>query len=461
MNFINKSLPADFESYYMKLPQLLNMTWLQRYRLRQFLKTSFWFWPLVVVLMTAFVVLPVVDWFTVHDYTLGFLWHDLTPERARIILSSFSASMLTFLVFVLSSLLLVVQLASAQLTPRIMAMAFSDLQGRIMTCMLLFSFMLAIAILARIEDDLVPVLGIKITVISVLISIILFLRFIPHLGMSLRPISLMRKVAEEGRSAIESIYPQSYDTAASEKSHRVPKKLLRKDARVITYEGPSGVLMAFGANTLKRAAEVASCTIELEPQVGNFVSSGDPLFLTFPPDRPVDVRTLHQAVAIGPERTLEQDPTFAFRIIVDIANRALSPAVNDPTTAVLAIDQLERLLHFVGSRQLDPGMIYDSEDNLRLIIPVPKWEDYVSLAVSEVRLYGANSIQVPRRLLAMLEHLIEVLPESRAPALREELQLLEKAVKREFLDAADRARATTGVRQGVGGIVPPDHPQDK
>src|SRR3972149_213964 len=157
----------------MKLPQLLNMTWLQRYRLRQFLKTSFWFWPLVVVLMTAFVVLPVVDWFTVHDYTLGFLWHDLTPERARIILSSFSASMLTFLVFVLSSLLLVVQLASAQLTPRIMAMAFSDLQGRIMTCMLLFSFMLAIAILARIEDDLVPVLGIKITVISVLISIIL------------------------------------------------------------------------------------------------------------------------------------------------------------------------------------------------------------------------------------------------------------------------------------------------
>ena len=98
---------------------------------------------------------------------------------------------------------------------------------------------------------------------------------------------------------------------------------------------------------------------------------------------------------------------FAFRIIVDIAIRALSPAVNDPTTAVLAIDQLERLLRELGGRQLDPGMIYDGADELRLIIPVPDWEDFVSLAVSEIRLYGISSIQVPRRLSAMLEHLME------------------------------------------------------
>lgn len=437
----------------MKLPQLLNLTWLQRYRLRQFLKTSFWFWPFIIILLSLFIVLPVVDWFTVHDYQLGFLWHNLTADRARAILSSFTPSMLTFLVFVLSSLVLVVQLASAQLTPRIMAITFADPQAKIMTCMLLFSFLFGTAMLARIEDEHVPVLGIKVTVICVLISIILFLRFIAHLGMSLRPISLMRKIAEEGRTAVESVYPQPYGTAASEKADRIPKKLLRKDARVITYDGPSGVLMAFGTSDLVRAAQTAGCTIELEPQVGNFISRGDPLFLTFPPDRPVDARTLHQMVAIGPEQTLEQDPAFAFRIIVDIAIRALSPAVNDPTTAVLGIDQLERMLRFVGSRQLDPGMIYDSKDNLRLIIPVPRWEDYVSLAVSEIRLYGANSIQVPRRLRAMLENMIEVLPASRTPALREELALLHNAVEREHTDAVGRKQAEIGDRQGVGGTT--------
>ena len=112
-------------------------------------------------------------------------------------MSSFSASMLTFLVFVLSSLIMVVQLASAQLTPRIMAITFSDIQAKIMTCTLLFSFLFGTAILGRIEDGHVPLIGIKVGIISVLVCIILFLRFIPHLGMSLRPISLMRRIAEE------------------------------------------------------------------------------------------------------------------------------------------------------------------------------------------------------------------------------------------------------------------------
>ena len=438
----------------MNLTYLPGFTWLRRYRLQQFLKTSFWFWPFVVVLLTLFVALPVVDWLGSRGYQLDFLWHNLNADRARVIVGSFSASMLTFLVFVLSSLVMVVQLASAQLTPRIMAITFSDKQAKIMTCMLLFSFLFGTAVMGRIESDEIPILlGIKITVMSVLLSIILFLRYIPHLGMSLRPISLMRHVADEGRTAIESMYPKTHDTVASEKTDRIPKKLQRKDANVIAYDGPSGVFMAFGATDLVRTAHAAGCTIELIQQVGNFVSKGEPLFQTFPPDRPVDAGILHQMVAIGPERTLEQDPVFAFRIIVDIANRALSPAVNDPTTAVLAIDQLERLLRNIGSRQLDPGMIYDADGELRLIIPVAVWDDYVSLAVSEIRLYGANSIQVPRRLSAMLEYLREILPASRAPALRKELQLLTKAVKREFLDATDREMVSIGDRQGVGGTT--------
>jgi len=427
------------------------MTWLQLYRLRQFLKTSFWIWPFVVMLMTLFIVLPVVDWLGSRDYRLALFWNDLSPEKAKVILTALTASSLTFLVFVLSSLIMVVQLASAQLTPRIMSFTLSDSQAKIMTCTLLFSFLFGTAILGRIGDDVVPMLGVKLTVISVLVSIILFLRFIPHLSMSLRPISLMHQIADEGQRAIESIYPTLYDTAAAEKAPKIPRVRQRKEARVIPFAGAPGVFMEFGAMDLVGAATTADCTIELDIPVGNFVSRGDPLFLIFPPDRPIDAAALHQMVAIGKERTLDQDPVFAFRVIVDIASRALSAAVNDPTTAVQAIDQLERLLRCVGSRQLDPGMVHDDNGNLRLIIPVPKWDDYVSLAVSEIRLYGSSSIQVPRRLLAMLEHLIEVLPAPRIPVLREEMQLLSKAVKREFADAGDRERVSTGDRQGVGG----------
>ena len=429
------------------------MTWLQRYRLLRFLKDSFWFWPFVVILVTVFGALPAVDWLDARGFKIGLFWTDLPAERARVVVDSFAASMLTFLVFVLSSLIMVVQLASAQLTPRIMAFAFTDMQARIMTCMLLFSFLFGTTILARIEDSHVPLLGVSLTVLSVLICVILFLRFIAHLGMSLRPISLMRRIAEKAQVAIESIYPYSYEAAESDKADPVSTKLMREEARVIAYDGPSGVLLAFGAADLVKAAQSAGCTVELITQVGDFVSRGNPLFRIFPPDRPINARTLHTMVAIGAERTIEQDPVFAFRIIVDIAIRALSPAINDPTTAVLAIDQLERLLRDLGSRQLDRGMIFDGDRELRLIIQVPDWEDFVSLAVSEIRLYGVSSIQVPRRLSAMLEHLLEVLPESRSEALQKELQLLGTGVEREFLDLDDREMVTTGDRQGVGGTT--------
>ena len=209
--------------------------------------------------------------------------------------------------------------------------------------------------------------------------------------------------------------------------------------------------MAFSSVELVSLARSADCMIELVPQVGNFVSRGDPLFRIYPAEKKIDDGALLQRVAIGPERTLEQDPGFAFRIMVDIASRALSPAINDPTTAVLAVDQIHRLLHHVGSRQLDPGMVRDEGGKVRLVYPTPKWEDFVTLGVSEIRLFGASSLQIPRRLRAMLEHLIEVLPPVREPALRRELALLQKAVARDYPDAEDRETAEIGDFQGVGG----------
>jgi uncharacterized membrane protein len=136
---------------------------------------------------------------------------------------------------------------------------------------------------------------------------------------------------------------------------------------------------------------------------------------------------------------------------VDIAIRALSPAVNDPTTAVMAIDQIQPLLLQVGNRDLGDGKVRDSSGNLRLVFPTPNWEDFVSLGVSEVRLYGAGSIQVLRRLRAMLEDLVESLPADRHGPLRVQLSLLEEAASRNFPDAWDRQAAGVGDYQGLGG----------
>jgi uncharacterized membrane protein len=160
---------------------------------------------------------------------------------------------------------------------------------------------------------------------------------------------------------------------------------------------------------------------------------------------------LASSIHFGIERTLEQDPTFAFRIILDIALKALSPAINDPTTAVLAIDQLHRLLRSVGKRNLRTDTITDQAGKLRVIFRTPNWDDFVNLACTELRRYGADSIQVARRLRAMLENLIHTLPEDRHAALQAQLALLDDAIKAIYLLPQELTLARTTDSQGLGG----------
>ena len=142
---------------------------------------------------------------------------------------------------------------------------------------------------------------------------------------------------------------------------------------------------------------------------------------------------------------------FAFRILLDIALKALSKAINDPTTATLAIDQLHRLLRCVGNRKLSGETIRDRNGQLRLIFRTPDWEDYVRLTFTELRFNGAESIQVVRRLRAMIEDLIKTLPEHRHPALQKELERLDLTVQRVYAHPDDLALARIPDSQGLGG----------
>jgi len=205
------------------------------------------------------------------------------------------------------------------------------------------------------------------------------------------------------------------------------------------------------ATTLFAEAEKAKGVIEFVPQVGDFVGSGEPLFLLHGGAEAVDERKLRACVVVGAERTIEQDPLFAFRILVDIAIKALSKAINDPTTAVLAIDQLHRLLRSAGTRNLRTDQILDRAGNLRVIFRTPNWEDFVHLAFSEIRFYGAENMQIARRLRAMTVNLTDTLPAQRHSALCKELELLDRAIERLYILPEDLKLARIPDSQGLGG----------
>jgi uncharacterized membrane protein len=130
------------------------------------------------------------------------------------------------------------------------------------------------------------------------------------------------------------------------------------------------------------------------------VAVGEPLFRLYGNAARIHDSQLYAHVAFGPDRTIEQDATFAMRVIVDVGIKALSAAINDPMMVVLAIDQLHRLLRLVERRHLHDNALYGSKNVLILIFLTPNWEDFVQLAISELRLYGAKNFPVTRRLFA-------------------------------------------------------------
>ena len=235
-----------------------------------------------------------------------------------------------------------------------------------------------------------------------LFSMAVFLYFTDYAARLLRPISILSQVGEDGLAVIAAVYPQP--TQGPSLPHIEPPTT-GMFSRIVHHPGRSEVILSVDIGKLLAESQKANAVVELIPVVGDFVGKDEPLFALYGNVSGIDENILVSSINFGIERTLEQDPTFAFRIILDIALKALSPAINDPTTAVLAIDQLQRLLRSVGERNLRTDHITDESGKLRVIFRTPNWGDFVNLACTEVRRYGADSIQVVRRLRAMIENL--------------------------------------------------------
>jgi uncharacterized membrane protein len=425
------------------------MTWLQRYQVRRYFRDSIWILP-TVAMAAAGVIIRLLHWLEVE---LG--WHsDLDADTMRTVLSNLAGAMFTFIVFVCSSLLLVVQLASAQLTPRIIAVLFRERIIKLTLAMFVFTFIFCMSALIRI-GDLVPLLTTEIAAYSSALCLALFLYMIDHVAKMLRPSDALQSVAHKAHAIIDSVYPRRIGESPDKPAAPAPVSFDLPARTVISQR--AGVVQAFDVRGLVALAARHDCVIELAPQGGNFVAPGNPLFFVHGGDAPAEA--LRQSIALGSERTMEQDPAFVFRVVVDIASKALSPAINDPTTAVLALDQIHHLLRHIGSRRLDDEQVRDPSGRLRLLYRTPDWEDFVTLAVTEIRQFGATSIQVNRRLRAMLEDLIQTLPEERVPLLRRELLLLQRSAARHFTEPEDRALADVSDAQGVGGRPEPSRPR--
>ena len=383
----------------------------------------------------------------------------LSPNAAMVLYSSVAQGMMTLTGIVFSLAFVMVQFSATAYSPRLVLWMSRDPLISHALGVFTATFLYALAALAWVDRQStgrIPFISAWLVVGLLLASVGVFVGLVQ----SLSRLQINRVLAFTGdfaRKIIDVMYaplprPEIRAGSVDLRSKRV--------TRNVTYHGPPRIIQSLDLSALLNLAERADATIEMASGVGDTLVKGTPMLRVYRATGsgafaggaidPIDVRLLKRAVRTGSQRTFEQDPKYSIHLLGDVAIRALCPAINDPTTAVQALDQIEDLLLRLGCRNLEIGEIHNSAGRLRLVIPVPTCHEFLDLAFSQIRSYGATSTQVMRRMTALLSDLIKALPGERQPGLRRQKQRLDAQISRSFPDIEDKNEASEEDREGFG-----------
>ena len=420
------------------------LSWSAAFQFRQHMRQSLWAVPLVGTLVGL--ALAGLDlWLEPRvDMPTGWTY---SANAASSILTAVAAAMVGLVGLVVTVGVLVVQMATGTLSPRFMRLWYRDRLQKLVLAAFTATCAFAYALLREAGSGKVPNVGVTIAGVAVTIDLVLLLMFLDRFVHALRPVAVGAAMGKGGLAVAARVERELPETRREASCAWVSSEA---DLHVLASR--SGAIQAIHTAGLVRLADRAQIVCVFRHTVGDFVTHGGTLVDLYGPASPEDARRIRGMIAIGHERTIDQDPAFALRIMVDIAIRALSPAVNDPTTATQMLNHIGVLLYPLGSRRsLGNGVREGPDGEIRLAVPTRSWDDYLELGVTEIRQYGATSLQICRRLRAVLLDLeSEVLPHNQ-PAVLRQLLLLDRTVDDAFPDEDDRRQARVADRQGIGG----------
>jgi uncharacterized membrane protein len=388
--------------------------------------------------------LPRLEAWILPGWTAG-----ISSTAAMVMYSSIAGGMITLTGIVFSLVFVMVQFGATAYSPRLVLWMARDPLVFHAIGVFTATFLYAISAIAWVDRESsgkVPFFSAWLVVGLLLASVGMFIGLVHNLN-RLQITNVLAFTGNFARQVIDVMYPPLETASALAGAGEFP--LLPVTQRMF-YNGPPLAIQSLEVARLAALAEQVNGIIEMRSAVGDTLVSSTPLLRVYGGRQVIEERDLKKAIRTGTQRTFEQDPKYSIQLLRDIAIRALSPAINDPTTAVQALDQIEDLLLRLGRRRLEIGEVRDSSGLLRLIIPVPAWEDFLDLAFSEIRSYGRESMQVMRRMKALLSDLIEALPNERIPALRRQQKRLDSTIARSFPDIEDQLEASVEDREGMG-----------
>jgi uncharacterized membrane protein len=383
---------------------------------------------------------------------------EISIAAAQTYLGTTASGMMALTGIVFSIAFVMVQFSAVAYSPRLVSLLGRDPGLFHAMGVFIATFLYSLATILwtdRGGSNEVPYYSIRLVLILLFVSMIMFARLVQRLA-DLQIGNVLQFIGARGRAVIRDLFLPVAGVAIDAEAAAKPD--LGPLVQVVRYDDDPRCIAEFDVPALVRLARAAGVVIVLECAVGDTLVKDATVLRVYGGGDTLRAADLLKPLLLAPERTFEQDPKYPLRLLVDIAIRALSPAVNDPTTAVQALDQIEDLLRRLATCRLDAGYAHDQDGVLRVIYPMPTWDDYLSLAFDEIRQFGVTSVQVMRRLRTALVGLAETAgTPGRVAQVVAYLQHLDRVVEASQLDTADRVMARREDRQGLGlsrGEVP-------
>ena len=412
-----------------------------------------WLIPMIYVggSVVCGLTLPRLEQAYLASYTLN-----LSVSSAQAFLSAIASGMMALTSIVFAMAFVMVQFSAIAYSPRLVFWLIRDYALFHSLGAFCATFIYALFTLAWVDRGAsgnVPLFSGALVAVMLSFSMLLFSRLVQRLT-NLQITSVLHLMGDKGREVIRALFQHFDERPLIERRPEIglgDGSQLGPVTQTLIYSKPPRTISELDVDALVRQGKQNSAVIVMACAVGDTLVDGSVVLRIHGAKGRLAENDLMRAIHLAKERTFEQDPKYPIRLLVDIAIKALSPAINDPTTAVQAIDQIEDLLRRLGRHDLDAGFARDSNGVLRLIVPMPTWEDYLTLAFDEIRQFGASSIQVMRRLRAALTGVAEsTTVAARADVVQRYLQHLDLVIARSPLDLEDKAVALQEDRQGLG-----------
>jgi uncharacterized membrane protein len=408
-------------------------------------RDSLWFLPAVLTLVAA--VLAVV---LMALEQRGVLWTGKAPgwvyqgeaESARTVLNAITSGLITVTGVLFSVTIVAVQLASSQYTPRVLRNFTSDRGNQLVLGVFIGTFTYALLVLRTVRGEqaeggeFVPRLAVTVAVALLLVCVASLIYFINHVANEIRITSILERVTKETLRNVHQLFPEHLGRAdeAPPPDPREPEH-----PSVLVRARGAGYVQLVDEDTLFEIGAQRRLVIGMEPKIGDYVLPGRPLASVWMEGELDDALAdeIRRAFILGPDRAPEQDVEFGMIQISDVAIKALSPSVNDPTTAIRCIDRLSEILAELGTRN-PPEARRTRDGRVRFVAAYTSFDEAVAISYDDIRHFGASIPLIAQQLLHAMADLLSLVPEPRREPLIEQSRAILNAARREIETPRDR-----------------------